>query len=177
MNWNAIGASADVISVLAVIASLIYLAIQVKHANSLGRANARQAVSQMNIDTIGASLDPQVLSIASMKATAGDELSPEENSNYIRWIWMRLRVLENAYYQHLAGLLDHNEWQGHSIHLITHLGPGSTAGSIWETASRAYSKDFVAEVDRVLKANESMDFAAESDRTIKAQRPSSENLE
>jgi len=35
----------------------------------------------------------------------------------------------------------------------------------------------VAEVDRVLKANESMDFAAESDRTIKAQRPSSENLE
>ena len=40
MNWNAIGASADVISVLAVISLLIYLAIQVKHANSL--ASIRQ---------------------------------------------------------------------------------------------------------------------------------------
>lgn len=154
MNWEAIGAVGETVGALAVIASLIYLAIQVKHANSLGRSSARQAVSQMNIDTLGASLDPQVLSIASMKATAGDELSAEEYSNYIRWIWMRLRVLENAYYQHLAGLLDYNEWQGHSMHLITHLGPGSIAGSIWETASRAYSKDFVAEVDRILKANE-----------------------
>ena len=153
MNWNAIGASADVIGVLAVIVSIVYLAIQVKHANSIGRANARQAVSQMNIDTLGASLDPQVISVASMKATKGEKLSPEELSNYVRWIWMRIRVLENAYYQHVAGLLDEDEWQGHSMHLITHLGPGSIVGTIWETASVAYSKAFVAEVERILTAN------------------------
>jgi hypothetical protein len=100
LNWEAIGAVGELLGAASVVATLFYLARQVGHATSVARGAARQAISQMNVDAWGASLDPHVLSRAANKVTAGEELSPEESGNYARWILMRMRFIENAHYQY-----------------------------------------------------------------------------
>ena len=96
MNWEAVGAVGEILGAGTVVATLFYLARQVKHATAVARAASRQAIAQMNIDTWAPSLDPQVLASAARKPTSGEEFTPEEAANYVRWILMRMRFLENV---------------------------------------------------------------------------------
>jgi hypothetical protein len=152
MNWEAFGAVAEMLGSLTVIGTIFYLAIQVKHSTSVSKASARQLVSQMSVDAIAITLDSQILSRASMKATSGEELSPEEYSNYIRWVAMRMRVFENVYYQYQQGLIDSDVWRPYTIAIKVHLGPGSVAQAHWDYVSDSYSASFVNEVNRILAA-------------------------
>jgi hypothetical protein len=151
MNWEAVGAVAEILGSLAVIGTIFYLAVQVGHAAAIAKATTQQSAAQMSIDSMAVTLDPQILSSASRKATIGEELNPEELSNYTRWVWVRMRVAENAYYQYRQGLLESEAWVGFSITIIAHLGPGSVVESQWERVSLSYSESFVDEVERILK--------------------------
>ena len=151
MNWDAVGAVAEIVGSLTVIGTIFYLAIQVGHAAAVAKAAAQQSATQMSIDTMMATLDSQILSRASRKATSGEDLSPEELSNYIRWVWVRMRVAENAYYQYRQGLLEPEAWRGYSITILFHLGAGSVAEPHWERVSLSYSESFVEEVARILE--------------------------
>ena len=46
MNWEAIGAIGEAIGAIAVVASLIYLAMQVRHNNALAERDSQQSVLQ-----------------------------------------------------------------------------------------------------------------------------------
>ena len=150
MNWEAAGAIGEILGAAAVVATLFYLAHQVRHATSVARSAARQSIAQMNVDAWGASLDPQVLSRAATKVAAGEELTPEEAGDYRRWVYMRMRFVENAYYQYKEGLLDTGEWNGYENLLPFLVGPESPAHEGWALASTAYSPRFVEEVERIL---------------------------
>ena len=157
MNWEAVGAVGEILGAATVVATLFYLARQVRHATSVARSAARQSISQMNVEAWGPSLDPQVLSRAATKVAGGQELTPEESGNYRRWIYMRMRFVENAYYQYNEGLLDTGEWNGY-VNLIPFLvGPESPAHDGWTEASVAYSPRFVEEVDRILSRRQPAD--------------------
>ena len=110
MNWEVVGSTGEWAGAIAVVITLFYLARQMKDATAVARSSARQAISQMNIDAWSVSIDPKVLALASTKAAAGDELSPEEQGNYNRWIVMRMRFIENAFYQYQGGLLNIDDW-------------------------------------------------------------------
>jgi len=150
VNWDAVGAIGEVLGSLAVICSIFYLAVQVRHATGVAKASTQQSAAQMSIDTLVATLDSQVLSKASRKATSGEELDPEELSNYQRWVWARMRVAENAYYQYRQGLLDSDEWLSHSASILAHVGPGATVEPYWPRVSFSYSGGFTEEVGRIL---------------------------
>ena len=151
MNWEAVGAVAEIMGSLTVIGTIFYLAIQVGHAAAVAKATAQQSAAQMSIDTMVAALDSQILSSASRKATIGEELTPEEYSNYIRWVMVRMRVAENSLYQFRQGLLNLEAWRGQAAIIVAHLGPGCVAESHWERVSMAYSESFVEEVKKILE--------------------------
>jgi hypothetical protein len=149
LNWEAVGAVGEILGAVTVVATLFYLARQVRHATAVARSAARQSISQMNVDAWGASIDSHVLSRAASKASAGEDLTPDEFGNYTRWILMRMRFVENAYYQYEQGLLDEGEWNGYSNLIPLLVGPDSPARDVWSRASVAYSPRFVAEVERI----------------------------
>ena len=155
MNWEAVGAVGEILGAGTVVATLFYLARQVKHATAVSRAASRQAITQMNIDTWAPSLDPQVLATAARKPFAGEEFTPEESGNYIRWILMRMRFLENAHYQYREGLLDEAEWSGYASLIKTLVGPDSRGEEVWARGSLTYSPLFVREVERIQTAPDS----------------------
>ena len=151
MNWEAVGVIAEIVGSLTVIATLFYLALQVRHAAAVAKATAQQSAAQMSIETVVASLDSQILSSASMKATIGEELTPEELSNYIRWVMVRMRVAENSHYQFRQGLLNLEAWRGQAAIIVAHLAPWGVAESHWERVSLAYSESFVEEVKKMVE--------------------------
>ena len=106
----------------------------------------------MNVDSLVASFNPPVLSAAAKKATLGEELTPDEHSNYVRWVLSRMRVFENAYYQHRRGLLDEEEWSGYKVIIAGLTGPNAYAHEHWKWAELSYSPSFVAEVQRIMGA-------------------------
>lgn len=151
MNWDAIAATGSILGSIAVIGTIFYLAMEVRHAVAVSKAATQQAAAQMTIDSFAVTLDSQVLSVASRKATAGEPLSPDELSNYLRWVWMRMRVADNAYYQYRKGLLELDAWLGHSVTVIAHVGPGTVAEPYWERTAVSYSGAFRNEVERILE--------------------------
>jgi hypothetical protein len=151
MNWEAVSATGEILGSLAVIGSIFYLALQVRHAAAVAKASTQQSAAQMSIDSLMATLDSQILSTASRKASNEEELNPEELSNYIRWVWVRMRVAENAFYQYRQGLLDSDAWLGHSATILAHVGSGSVAEPYWARVSLSYSGSFRDEVERVLE--------------------------
>jgi hypothetical protein len=50
LSWEAVGAVGEMLGAATVVATLFYLARQVKHATAVARSAARQAISQMNVD-------------------------------------------------------------------------------------------------------------------------------
>jgi hypothetical protein len=152
MNWEAVGAVGEILGSLTVIGTIFYLAIQVRHAADVAKASAQQASAQMSIDSMAVTLDSQILSSASRKATMGEELSPEELSNYLRWVWLRMRVVENVYYQYQQGLLDFEVWRSYVMLIVAHVGQGAVAEPHWERVSMSYSESFALEVKRLLDA-------------------------
>ena len=151
MNWEAVGAVAEILGSLAVIGTIFYLAVQVGHAAAIAKATTQQSAAQMSIDAMALTLDSQILSSAARKATTGEELNPEELSNYLRWVWVTMRAVGNAYYQYEQGLLESEAWRGYSVKIIAHIGPNSVAGPYWDSVSPSYPESFLDEVERILE--------------------------
>lgn len=154
MNWEIIGSTGEWAGAIAVVLTLFYLARQLRDATAVARSSARQAISQMNIDAWGVSVDPQTLSRASAKVTSGEELNVEEQGNYDRWIFMRMRFIENAFYQYRQGLLDTDEWNGYRQLIPFLVGSNSPAYESWRAAAAAYSPKFTREVEQVLSQDQ-----------------------
>ena len=53
MNWDALGAIGELVGAVAVVATLAYLAVQIRQSNKLSRATAVQIVSQQNLEFLG----------------------------------------------------------------------------------------------------------------------------
>jgi hypothetical protein len=119
VNWEIVGSTGEWAGAIAVVVTLFYLARQVKDATAVARSAARQAISQMNIDAWSVSIDTATLSRASSKAIAGETLKAEEQENYDRWILMRMRFIENAFYQYQQGLLDSVRTAHGQLHPLT----------------------------------------------------------
>ena len=96
------------------------------------------------------SADSQILSRASSKGISGEELNPEEQENYNRWIIMRMRLIENAHYQYHEGLLDADEWMGYRNLIPFLVDSHSPAYETWKVATVAFSARIVSEVQEVL---------------------------
>jgi len=93
------------VSGIAVVISLIYLALQVRHAQKAQRAAMHQARAER---IINASLECLHNDIADMvtKMLDGSEMSPREQMQTYYYMRIQTVVVEDALWQHDAGFLD-----------------------------------------------------------------------
>ena len=125
MNWEAIGAVGEILGAIAVIGTLIYLAVQVRHSKELLERHEKFAASQVyqtrlgfRIDVVSQLFDPTMAELIA-KRRGGYEPQPPEvmmgnfdnlsASEKIRLEYLnRLAIytIDNALYQKELGLLD-----------------------------------------------------------------------
>lgn len=107
MNWDAISAVAEVVGVIAVVVSLVYLAVQVKQNTSqLKQDNLRTTVRGTLATNWHYHRDPEAFRIMKRGVQGFDDMSPQEQAHFHSILVDLSFYLGIARYQHLAGLID-----------------------------------------------------------------------
>ena len=112
MNWDAIGAVGEIVGALAVVGTLAYLAVQIRHNTAMTRASIRQARVDWSLEWATAVANSEYLPAIYVKLLEEQELTPEE---HVRWVGVQQawhRNLEGALLQQKDGLLDQEVLQG-----------------------------------------------------------------
>jgi hypothetical protein len=115
LNWDAISASAELLGALAVIVTLIYLAVQLRQQNTVTQAQIEQqrADSVIQLATVLSATENRTLytKLVQDQSLTSADLSEEENI-HLRIILSPLRAnFENTYRQFRAGYISEEFYQ------------------------------------------------------------------
>lgn len=140
---NALDNLGDFIGRIAVVITLIYLAVQVRQNTRAIRVASMQSsmIAAQNIGILPAQ-DRDLARVVRVGLTEPDELDEDEFQQFLYFLMSKLRVHEDMFVQHRTGLVDDETWIARSSSLKTIF---SMFGGrrIWE-ASSAYRDDFKA---------------------------------
>lgn len=112
MNWEAIGAIGEIIGAIAVVLTLIYLAVQVRQSTRMTQAISIQTASSLDQEfllTLGTDAD-RAQKWATYLSTP-EVLSDKERLQCAYLMGSFIRRLENVYLQQRLGSLSSEGWQ------------------------------------------------------------------
>lgn len=107
MNWEAIGAISEGLGALAVIITLIYLAVQVRQNTAALKSTATQGAHDQSskvYDLVAS--DPDLGLIFARGLTDPDSLDPGETARLFATLQATMFRLQNWYFQTESGLID-----------------------------------------------------------------------
>ena len=138
---------ADVLASVAVIASLIYLARQVRQNTGAIYAQSRQAVLAASQAEIFAEMDNPDIVMSILKAGS---LTPEEQIRLNSWLFALMRAREFAWLQYGNGVIDQVQWQT-EVGVVQFFFDSQRTRDWWDTIGRApFGKGFVSFIDGVI---------------------------
>lgn len=111
MDWEAIAAIAEAAAALAVIASLLYLAAQVKSGAKAFRTSQRDAALRTLMEwNYHIAADPDLASIFQRGCKDFDSLDERERARAVHVFYSFFKGLENQYLHYLNGVLEEEVW-------------------------------------------------------------------
>ena len=143
MNWEAVSAIAELIGLVGIIVSLVYLSIQIRSSNRVASAQARQSMSEfvMSISTFRSEHADRYA-----KLESGVELS-EGDLLFQFWGHMQMMSFGEAYFhQFKLGLMPEMHWQGFSNWIEGYIESNGFS-DFWETDRGSFSDDYVVWVE------------------------------
>lgn len=155
MNWDAIGAIAEIIGATAVVITLAYLAIQIRNSTRIAKSAARQAIAEMSMAMGTDLVADKSLTAALLKDFKEEDVDEADWVRLLARNYIAMRHYENIYYQYLTGMIEEDEWLGFRRNLKAVLQWRSMR-EYWANEHQYYSDTFRAEVDRI-EAEESGD--------------------
>ena len=142
MNWQVVSVVADILAAVAVVFSVVYLAIQI-------RRNTVATLSQTHYLTTAA-LSQDAATMASsadlsrlyrVGLSSPDELEEDESFRFALIATSQFRTFENLYFQHRAGLLNEDFWSGHRENILWFYHRPGMQGW-WKEKRLGFSKGF-----------------------------------
>ncbi len=162
MSLQDLGSIGELIAAIATVATLFYLAVQIRHnSRALDRSNEfAQAGSIHQITLLFNELNWRLASDGELadiytRALAGEELAPGESTRFLAWVNTYVATIENLVGQQ-ALELGYTELDSSSA--LTLFGPilnellGTRDGAKWwrETAPHLYIEEFRNQVDSAM---------------------------
>lgn len=154
MNWEAIGATGEVVGAVAVVVTLLYVARQIHQANAQTQTRARYSFIQAyGIMNTAISNNKDVASVF-RRGFAGEDLDEDERLQFFALLGQFLNTWSVLFDLHREGLLPDNQWTMVRKDIITMMNePGARA--FWEDVGREGVNDaFRQAVDEVLASGE-----------------------
>ena len=164
MNWDAIGAVAELLGAIGVIASLVYLATQIRQSREQMSQNTRalKASSYQQLfenlgDATGRRLDNSLWERAvrlGLDDYAG--LPAEDAFRFDWWMLETMRAFDNGHYQYRVGMLDEERWRIHYLDVASYFqNPG--VREWWRMTTPNVSPHFVALVEEIRRGDAAAD--------------------
>ena len=151
MNWDAINTIIQLIGVLAVVGTLIYLAAQVRQGNVFAKLQARQRMIEQVDGEIYAQMNDPSITYASIKS---GPLTEDEQAKLSLFLIAFLRQREWEWFQYKDGVIDRASYQAYHAVIAIHLGTPRTR-KWWNVLGRhAFNAEFVEQVDELLAKSE-----------------------
>ena len=147
MNLEDYANLAEILGVVIVVVTLIYLAIQVRQGTDLLRSEARQAQINSDQNNINQFFEhPELGRIMSSPETP----SLEEKTRLAFWIVSVMRAREHEWLQYKAGSLDEESWLSYRGVIYFALGT-ERARDLWATSAPFFNSGFVEMVEQIIK--------------------------
>ena len=150
MNWDALGAIGELVGAMAVVATLAYLAVQMRQNNKLSRATAVQTVSQQNLEFLGMlATNPDLRELWIKGAEDHDKLDARAKQGFYFVAQMLLRLFEEQHQLRTQGALPDEMWEASKVTCLRMLSrPGLRQN--WEDNKFTYTASFRQHVDELL---------------------------
>ena len=148
MNWDAVGAVGEIIGALAVVISLIYVAVQIRQNTSETRASRTQNLVAANSEaTALIASNPEFARLSREGMLRFDELSDDEKWQFSLMFFSIFNQYDFAYHQYLEGKLDPAFFERLSEDTARYMAlPGMA--SWWAQDKERLSKEFVEFIDK-----------------------------
>jgi hypothetical protein len=144
MNWDAIGAVAELVGAAGVIVSLVYLAGQIRQSTRSSRAATFHAVA--------AEASHLYRTIAGDSESARIFRQGMREPENPAMLSSAFRGLENMFVQYLQGTIDEESWQAWRRSLVQMLEqPG--AARVWQLRGEVFREDFQHLVHELARAD------------------------
>jgi hypothetical protein len=150
MNWEALGAVAGIAGAVAVIVSLVYLAIQIHQSTRATRASTYQSIVLHGGAMLRAIMEnPELADLVIKADQAGVELTPSEAFRYSAFASAVFRYYDSLYYHWRRGTLEQGQWHGFEEFLR---GMLRSDGLVrwWHEHGHVFDPEFRAHVARLL---------------------------
>jgi hypothetical protein len=151
VNWEALGAIANLLAAVGVIATLIYLSIQIRQNTKAVRSSSIQNLVQSFSTTAQAAVENEHIIPLLLKGNAGaDALTETERAQLHFWFIMTFRRFEGVYFQRDLGIVDADVIDGFErSHLAVLASKG--AQDWWATSKGIFNSGFVRYVEQLLE--------------------------
>ena len=159
MNWDAIGALGEIIGAVAVVATLVYVAAQVRGANRALRTTIRDSTfSQLQGWNYHLVADESLAWVFQRGMLDYEGLESAERARFVHAAYSFFKVFENIYLHHLEGTVTREVWDGNKPALVLFAGEPGLRG-FWERRRSLFDDRFAALVDGI--ALQEMDWGDE----------------
>ncbi len=149
MNWTKASAIAEIFSSVAILATLVYLTIEIGQNRAILQANSRQAQQAADSESLSQVLDaPELwLNVSNPDMTDSDKV--KLSAYLISFVVRR----QTAWLQYQAGALDEATWAGNDFGLIDILSY-SESRKWWEfyNSISAFDPSFSEYISKLLEA-------------------------
>lgn len=113
MNWEAVVAVSEIIGTVTVIASLLFVGIQLRQSGSIEKANAQRNLLEQLSNWVGlASSDPLVFNAVRDCLHEYDSAEPIVKERFNAWAWKVLLIVEQAIYMDNDGFITESSLNG-----------------------------------------------------------------
>jgi hypothetical protein len=161
MNWEALGAIGEIVAAVAVVVSLIYLAVQIRQNTRWLRASTHHSLTSLTVEMNRViEENPDMARIMRVGTQDFQQLTPDERLRFNTNLTSRFRHHENLYYQYRSGMLDEEEFSGFRRRFAWHLRFPGTLG-YWRNARDFHSDEFADYVDSLVDEEAGKEDAAQ----------------
>lgn len=150
MDFSILGDIGDFLGGVAVIVSLVYLAVQIRQNTRSVRAASFQALAESHSDRTLRLAENSELHHLWTCGLRGDPLSDEDSLRFGSIMMSLIRLSSNAFVQYRSGLLTEDQWQGFRRMPVVLLS--SKGGRAWWARTRAtFGEEFGAYIDSEIR--------------------------
>ena len=157
MNWEALGAIGDLVGAVAVVATLVYLAIQVRQNTRAMQAQTRDSMTTKQMMISGWVATNRPLADAYNLATIGKLQPGTAEVRMYAMLQMGIwREWENSLYQYEEGLFQEGEFAPRRTRWLRSM-QSPAARDLWRSTRDEFSPRFRAEIDKIVSEIEPQD--------------------
>ena len=147
MTLTDLGTIANLIGSIAVVASLIFVGLQIRQSTKANRASTLQMNADYWLTHIATLADDRFSALYSKGALGRENLDTSEFRQFFLLCRITFMGLENQHYQYRTGLLDDDAYRGYEATIREQIAAFPGMRAMWQLVKHTYGTEFVRFLD------------------------------